>query len=503
MVSTVPATSRSSMTFESLNPATGDVAGVYPVRGEADVRLAVGRAREAAGWWSALSYDERGEVLSAWRGLLTRRMDELAHVVHEETGKPIADATLEIALAIDHLAWAARHARTVLGPHRVGPGLLMANQAASVEYHPLGVVGVIGPWNYPVFTPMGSISYALAAGNAVVFKPSEYTPGVGVWLADAFAQVCPEHPVLQVVTGLGETGAALCRSGVDKLAFTGSAATGRKVMTACAETLTPVVIEAGGKDALLVDEDADLAAAVDAAVWGAMSNAGQTCIGVERVYVHERVYAEFLRRVEQSARELRACPGAQLGPITMPGQLPVIRRHIEDALARGGRALIGGPEAVGDRFVQPTVLVDVPEDALAVTEETFGPTMTVTKVASMDEAVRLTNATRYALGSTVFSRRRGQELARRIRSGMTAVNSVISFAAIPALPFGGVGDSGFGRIHGADGLREFCYAKAIARQRFRPPLLMTTFRRTPRTDRSFARLVTVLHGRGPRLPRRR
>ncbi len=180
-------------------------------------------------------------------------------------------------------------------------GLVMSNQAATVGYRPLGVVGVIGPWNYPVFTPMGSIAYALAAGNAVVFKPSEYSPGVGNWLADTFAEVV-EQPVFQVVTGLGETGAALCRAGVDKVAFTGSTETGKRVMAACAETLTPVVIEAGGKDAVLVDDDADLDAAADAAIWGACSNAGQTCTGVERVYVHERVYDEFLAALVDKAR---------------------------------------------------------------------------------------------------------------------------------------------------------------------------------------------------------
>ncbi len=492
-------------TFESRNPATGDVVGVHPVHTEEEVRAAVARAQQAAAWWSALSYDERGEVLTMWKGVLTRRMAQLADVVHREMGKPHSDAVLEIVIAIDHVAWAAKHAAKVLGPRRVSSGMLMANQAATLEYHPLGVVGVIGPWNYPVFTPMGSIIYALAAGNAVVFKPSEYAPGVGTWLADSFAEVCPDFPVFQVVTGLGETGAALCRAGVNKLAFTGSTATGKRVMATCAETLTPVVIEAGGKDALLVDEDADVAAAADAAVWGAMSNAGQTCIGVERVYVHELVYDDFVERVQELTRDLRAHHDLQseIGPITMPSQVGIIRSHIEDALSRGGRALVGGAEAVGDRFVQPTVLVDVPEDSTAVTEETFGPTMTVTRVASMDEAVRLTNATRYGLGSTVFSGRRAMELARRIRSGMTAINSVISFAAIPALPFGGVGDSGFGRIHGADGLREFAYAKAIARQRFKPPMLLTSFSRTVKEDNRLIQLVTMLHGGSSTLPKRR
>jgi acyl-CoA reductase-like NAD-dependent aldehyde dehydrogenase len=379
--------------------------------------------------------------------------------------------------------------------------LVMANQAATVEYLPLGVIGIIGPWNYPVFTPMGSIAYALAAGNAVVFKPSELTPGVGQWLAATFAEVVPDHAVFQVVTGLGETGAALCRAGVDKLAFTGSTATGKKVMAACAETLTPVVIEAGGKDAVLVDEDADIDAAADAALWGACSNAGQTCIGVERVYVHDRVYDEFLSRLLDKARDLRAedTPGAKMGPITMPGQLDVIRSHITDAIERGGRAVLGGPGAVGERYVQPTVLVDVPEDSTAVQEETFGPTVTVTRVRDMDEAIEKANGTRYGLGSTVFSKARGMELARRIRSGMTAVNGVITFAAIPSLPFGGVGDSGFGRIHGPDGLKEFTYAKAIARQRFKPLLALTSFTRTAKADNRLTQIVTMLHGRGSTL----
>ncbi|MBY9076053.1 aldehyde dehydrogenase family protein [Nocardioides sp. WL0053] len=494
-----------SQKLESTNPATGDLVGVHVVDERPDVDAAVARAREAAGWWAEQGFAGRRRVLDQWRGVLTRRMGQLADVVHQETGKPHADALLEIGMAVDHLAWAAAHAEKVLGERRVSSGLLMANQAASVEYLPLGVVGVIGPWNYPVFTPMGSIGYALAAGNTVVFKPSELTPGVGVWLADSLAEVVPDHPLLQVVVGFGETGAALCRAGVDKLAFTGSTETGKKVMAACAETLTPVIIEAGGKDALLVDEDADVEAAADAAAWGALSNAGQTCIGVERVYVHERVYDEFLDQLTRRAREVHAGvdTNARIGPMTMASQVDVVRRHVEDAVSRGGRAVVGGPGAAGDRFVQPTVLTDVPQDSVAITEETFGPTVTVNKVRSMDEAVTLANATRYGLGSTVFSRARGAELARRLRSGMTAVNSVIAFAAIPALPFGGVGDSGFGRIHGPDGLKEFTYAKAVARQRMRPLLALTTFSRDAKADTAFATLITVLHGRATQLPRRR
>ena len=487
--------------LESTNPATGDVVGVHAVDDAASVHAAVARARHTGEWWARGTFEERRRVLDQWKGVLTRRMAQLADVVHQETGKPHADAQLEIGLAVEHLSWAASHAGRVLGRRRVSPGLVMANQSATVEYLPLGVIGVIGPWNYPVFTPMGSIGYALAAGNAVVFKPSELTPGVGVWLADSLAEVLPEHALLQTVIGSGETGAALCRSAVDKVAFTGSTATGKLVMATCAENLTPVVIEAGGKDALLVDEDADVVAAADAAAWGAFSNAGQTCTGVERIYVHERVHDEFVAELTLRARAVHSGTdaSAQLGPMTLPAQVDVVRRHIDDAVSRGADVLVGGPDAVGERFIQPTVLAGVPEDSSAITEETFGPTVTVNKVRDMDEAVALANGTSFGLGSTVFSRSRGVELARRLRSGMTAVNDVISFAAIPALPFGGVGDSGFGRVHGPDGLKEFTYAKSVARQRMKPLMALTTFDRTAKTDASFAALVTALHGRANQL----
>ncbi|HUK70388.1 MAG TPA: aldehyde dehydrogenase family protein [Streptosporangiaceae bacterium] len=491
------------VTFDSLDPATGEVVGTYPVYDAEEVNATVARARAATAFWSPLPHAERSRRLTTWAGVLTRRIGQLAELVHAENGKPHSDAQLEIVLAIEHIAWAAKHARKVLGPRRARPGLLMVSHTATVEYQPLGVVGVIGPWNYPVFTPVGSIAYALAAGNAVVFKPSEHTPGVGAWLVDAFTQVVPEAPVLQLITGFGATGNALCHAGLDKVAFTGSAATGKKVMHACADGLVPVIIEGGGKDALLVDADADIPAAADAAVWGGMANAGQTCIGVERVYVHERVYDAFVAEVTARARDLRAGPGQKIGPMTMPTQSGVIRRHIADALARGGRAVVGGSDAVGERYVQPTVLLDVPEDSSAVTEETFGPTLTIAKVPGMDEAVRRANASAYGLGATVFSRAHGAGLARRIRAGMVTVNSVISYAAIPSLPWGGVGQSGFGRIHGPDGLREFTTAKAVARQRFRPPLHLTTFARSARADKAIVTLTTLRHGRAGTLPRRR
>ncbi|MFD4430634.1 aldehyde dehydrogenase family protein [Nocardia sp. NPDC058497] len=482
--------------FEVTSPATGATVGGYPVHTAAEVEATVAAARPAADWWAGIGFAERARRLDAWRGEIVRGRDELARIIHDEMGKPLSDARLEIAMALEHLAWAAGNARQVLGPRSVRPGLLAVNQECTLEYRPFGVVGVIGPWNYPVFTPLGSISFALAAGNAVVFKPSEYTPGVGRWLAERFGAVVPEQPVFQVITGLGETGAALCRAGVGKIGFTGSTATGKRVMAACAETLTPVLMELGGKDALIVDADADLNAAADAAVWGGMSNAGQTCLGVERVYVHTDVYDEFLTKLVACAQNLRAGTGAaKIGPITMPKQIAIIRHHIEDALSRGARALLGGADAIEGQYVQPTILVDVPEDAAAVTEETFGPTLTVARVRDMDEAVERVNAGAYGLGSTVFSRRNGRQIADRLRAGGTSINAYVAHATIARLPLGGVGDSGFGRVHGPDGLKEFTYAKATTRQRFPLPLALTTFTRSDTTDAIVDRLVTVLHGR--------
>jgi acyl-CoA reductase-like NAD-dependent aldehyde dehydrogenase len=328
--------------FASLDPRTGEVVAHHPVHDAKQVQDAVAQARRASNWWQELGFAGRKERLDAWRRLLVKRLDEAASLISAETGKPAADAKLELVIVIDHLHWAAKNAERVLRKRRVPAGLLMSNQAATLEYLPVGVVGVIGPWNYPAFTPMGSIAYALAAGNTVVFKPSELTPGVGTWLSDTLAEVVPEHPVLSVVTGFGETGAALCRSGVDKLAFTGSTETGKRVMAACAETLTPVLVECGGKDALIVDYDADVQLAADAAVWGAMSNAGQTCVGVERVYVHEDVADEFTAAVRKLAAKLRpgGDPGADLGPITMPAQVDIIRGHVQDALP-GRRGRVG------------------------------------------------------------------------------------------------------------------------------------------------------------------
>ncbi len=484
-------------TFDSHNPSTGEVFSTHPIYTSAEVQSVVASARGASKLWQELGFSGRRKVLLAWSALLINRIDEIAQLISDETGKPISDASLEATLAIGHLTWAARNAREVLRSQNRQPGLLMANMSAVVERSPVGVVGVIGPWNYPIFTPMGSISYALASGNTVVFKPSEFAPSVGVWIAKTFAMVAPHPDIFHVVTGLGETGKALCESGVNKLAFTGSTKTAKIVAATCASTLTPVILECGGKDPVLVAKDADIETAADFTLWSAMSNAGQTCIGAERVYVEESVADKFIELIVEAGKKIT--PGApghgNYGPATMPKQLDIIKSHISDAISRGGSALLGGVNSVKPPFVEPVILVNVPEDSIAMQEETFGPTIIINRVRDMKEAIALSNASRYGLGASVWSKRNGKKIASQLQCGMVAINSTISFAAVASVPFGGVKESGYGRIHGPEGLLEFTYARTVVKARFQLPIAFTSFKRSALGDKVIKKVVKLLHGR--------
>ena len=490
-------TTLSNATFASHYPVTGEVIANYPITDRAQVHEAVSRARAASSAWQNLGFKGRRKVLLQWSNLLISKLDEITEIVSRETGKPVSDAKLEAALAVGHLGWAARHAEDVMRTSHRSPGALMANMSATVERSPVGVVGVIGPWNYPIFTPMGSISYALAAGNAVVFKPSEYTPGVGTVLADTFAEVAPFADIFTCITGLGETGKDLCESGVDKLAFTGSTRTAKLVAASCATTMTPVVLECGGKDPVIVAADADIKRAADATIWSAMSNAGQTCIGAERVYVHESVADKFIEEALKVARSIHpGAPGVgNYGPATMPKQIKIIQGHIDDALAKGAKAALGGSDSVKAPFVDPVILLDVPENSTAMLEETFGPTIAINRVKSMEEAIALSNASRYGLGSSIWSKRQGKKIARQLHCGMVAINSTISFAAIASVPFGGVKDSGYGRIHGPEGILEFTYPRTVVRARFQLPIAFTSFKRTKGNDKLIVTLTRLLNGR--------
>ncbi|MCV2396223.1 aldehyde dehydrogenase family protein [Actinotalea sp. M2MS4P-6] len=484
-----------AMQVTTRNPGDGSTVATYPLGDRAAVDAAVERARAGATWWREQGFRGRRDHLVRFKAAIATNAQELAEVISAETGKPGSDALIEIMLTLGHLDWAAKNAKRVLRRQKVKAGLMNFNQRATVGYEPYGVIGVIGPWNYPLYTPMGSISYALAAGNAVVFKPSELTPGPAVWLAEQWARTVG-HDVLVTVTGDGSTGSALAASRVNKIAFTGSTATAKKVMATASQRLTPIVAECGGKDAVLVAADADLDVAADFIVLGGMGNAGQTCAGVERVYVVDSVRDELVRRVVERASRLRAGgPDAHYGPMTLAAQTDVVRRHVEDAL-RSGTAVLGGPESIGGRTIAPIVITDVDEMSDAMQCETFGPLVVVNRVTSLDEAVRRANATPYGLAAAVFTRSRAtaDRAAAALHTGAVSINSVLGFASVGALPFGGVKESGFGRIHGADGLREFSTAKSVARQT-RKAMVDLSMERTDKDVHMVARMIPMLHGR--------
>jgi aldehyde dehydrogenase (NAD+) len=483
--------------FKSYNPVNNKVIGTYPIQLDKEIDQVVARARVVSSKWVNLGFNGRKKTLLAWSNYIIKNIEEIASIVSLETGKPLSDARLEVSIAVSHIGWAARHAEDVMRTSHRAPGALMANMSATVERSPVGVVGVIGPWNYPIFTPVGSIAYALAAGNTVVFKPSEYTPGVGVWLEESFSSVAPFADIFTTITGLGQTGAALCNSAIDKLSFTGSTRTAKLVAAACATNMIPVVLECGGKDPVIVASDANIDRAVDATIWSAMANSGQSCIGAERVYVDKKVASVFISKAVELAKRVNAgAPGeGNYGPVTMPSQVDVITSHIKAAIKDGGKFAYGSAKSVQAPFVQPVILVDVPENSTAIREETFGPIIIINTVENMQQAVELSNSSRYGLGANVWSKRQGKKIASQLHCGMVAINSTFSFAAIAAVPFGGVKDSGYGRVHGPEGLLEYTYARTVVRTRFNLPINFLSFKRRAKDDRLVIKATKLLKGR--------
>ncbi|MCW2784604.1 MAG: Aldehyde Dehydrogenase [Marmoricola sp.] len=482
MTQTAPAASVTE-TFTVTNPATGAEVGTFPIHTAADIAERAAAGRIAQEWWAALTFGERKRRINRWIAAIGQRSDEICDLGFAETGRPRGDVQFELIAGLEDLRWAAAHAERVLKERRVAPGMALFNFSARVSYPPLGVVGVIAPWNVPIYTVLCGIAYALAAGNAAIVKPSEYAAASSVLVIEAFETANPDAPkgLISWVTGFAATGNALCTAGLDKIAFTGSVPTGRKVMAACAENLTPVLLELGGKDVTIVAEDADVEKAATAVVWGGFFNGGQACVGIERVYVTQAVREPFLAKIKEIASQVTTGLGDEdaYGPMIVPAQIDVVRRHVTAAIDAGAIALVGGVDSIRAPFVDPVVLVDVPEDNAAVQEETFGPVIVINTVADVEEAILKANATKFGLGSSVFSAKRGREIAGRLKAGGTTINSVLTFVGMPSVPFGGIGDSGFGRFHGDDGLREFAAPKATTHKKFQMGPDMQSFPRRP------------------------
>ncbi len=461
-------------TIHATDPATGEALGDVHVhtREEIEAMIAMGRKAQVA--WGKTSFAERRAVLRTVLAMVVERQEELCRLAVRDSGKTMVDAAMgEVFPVCEKLRYTIAHGAAALAPQRRRAGFLMHKQAR-VEYRPLGVVAVICPWNFPLHNLFCPTIPALFAGNAVVAKVSEWTSWSAAPYLEIWQQALRKHghdpKLVQVVTGYGDAGAALVRGGVDKVFFTGSPGNGVKVMAGAADTLTPVVLELGGKDPMIILDDADLDRAVDASLLGVFTACGQMCVGAERLYVHAGVYDRFVEKVRAKVAALRQGPplGAEIvdcGAMTMPHQLNIVESLVQDAVDKGARALVGGQRntTVGPQFFAPTLLVDVDHRMRITQEECFGPVMVVIKVRDDADAVRLANDCPFGLGSSIFSRdrKRAEAIAAQLRTGMTVVNDYGVAYMMQDLPFGGVGISGIGRINGPEGLRACCYEHAV------------------------------------------
>lgn len=460
----------------SRNPATNEEIGRAKIHSASEVAEAVKRARETQKTWRNLGFKERANYVLKAREVILSEIDEIAQLISAEMGKPVSEAiSMEIAPVLDLMQFFARRTAKLLKPEKINIGLFgWLGRSSKIVYQPLGVVGIISPWNYPLAIPLGETVMALMAGNTVVLKPSQLTPLVGLKIGEIFARAGLPQNVLQVLTGDGRTGAALVEAGVNKIMFTGSVATGKKIAAAAAQTLTPVVLELGGKDPMIVFEDANLETAAHAAVWGAFANSGQTCASVERLYVHESIAPQFIQKVVALTGELRQKSGreenCEIGAMSSEDQLAIVESHVRDAVERGAKVLTGGKRSDNQTgaFFEPTVLTNVDHTFRAVREETFGPTLPIMTFSTDEEAIKLANDSEFGLTASVWTRNleRGRRVAEKIEAGTITVNEVLYTHGIGQTPWGGVKNSGYGRTHGRLGLLELVSPQHIHVNRF-------------------------------------
>lgn len=455
----------------SVDPSTGEEIGRAPLLDAAGVASAVARARAAQPAWARLSYKERARFLVRAREVVLDQLEEIAKLISRETGKPVTEAiAMEIVPTLDLMHYFAENTQKILKRRRIGLGQynFMA-RTSYIVYKPLGVVGIISPWNFPWATPLDEVVMALMAGNAVVVKPSELTPLTALKIADVFKEAQLPDGLLQIVTGDGSTGSALVEAAVNKIMFTGSVNTGKRVAEAAAKHLTPVVLELGGKDPMIVLEDANLENAARAAIWGAFCNSGQACASIERCYVHHSIADKFVDIVVKETKLLKqdkpSTGDIDVGAMTNERQLEIVEDHVSDAVEQGANVRTGGHrlEQSTGWFHEPTVVTGVDHSMKLMRDETFGPVLPIMTFKTDEEAVRLANDSIYGLTASVFTGNldRGKRIAEQIDAGTVMVNEVVYTHAVAQTPWGGVKQSGYGRTHGSLGLLELVSAQHI------------------------------------------
>ena len=484
-------------------PSTGRTLGRIPVMDPAEVAGLVRDARAAQPGWEAAGFDARAEVFRAARRWLMENQERMIETICSESGKTRDDAQVEVSVAAQSFAFWSKMAPKYLKDETFrSRSPLALGRKVLIRYSPLGVVGVIGPWNYPLVNAFCDCVPALMAGNTVVMKPSEVTPLTALLTAEMMTASGAPHGVLQVATGSGETGGALIDE-ADFVMFTGSTRTGKRVMERAAKTLTPVSLELGGKDPMIVCADADVDRAANAAVYYALNNSGQICISVERVYVEAPVYDSFVAKVLANVRQLRQGPAAgpgevEIGAITFEPQADIIERHVTDAKEKGASVVTGGRRRPGaGRFFEPTVLLGVDHTMECMTEETFGPTLPIMRVASADEAVGLANDSPYGLQASVFTKdmAKAEALARRLQAGAVTINDAQVNYTIFDAPMGGWKESGIGVRHGPAGIRKYCHTQTVLFTSVAPKRDIHMFPYRPWRSRLMARVVRMMYGR--------